>query len=227
MLIIAGMGGMEEMGIFYDHCLESLYPPGMCGTYCNQHTYDCFWTDIQSACCDEGGLNCPDGQDIPSTCPVGCAIVFPEFMETCRSHVQEQDALELADYEGFETRCLEQDGLGLVEYAMDMRANGCVLDLSGGESGRRLQEQRPSQGFVSQGVAASPSCRWDEFDDIADDVDQICCGKDGDDCAVSGNGVLAPANCSPACAVAIHSFTVSCAATLVSLSRFVHYICYD
>jgi hypothetical protein len=23
------------MNVFYDHCLESLYPPGSCGTYCN------------------------------------------------------------------------------------------------------------------------------------------------------------------------------------------------
>ena len=30
MLSNAGMGGMEEMSVFYDHCLESLYPPGMC-----------------------------------------------------------------------------------------------------------------------------------------------------------------------------------------------------
>ena len=30
MLTVAGMGGMDEMGIYYDHCLESLYPPGAC-----------------------------------------------------------------------------------------------------------------------------------------------------------------------------------------------------
>ena len=30
MLTNANMGGMEEMSVFYDHCLESLYPPGMC-----------------------------------------------------------------------------------------------------------------------------------------------------------------------------------------------------
>ncbi len=30
MLTDSGMGGMDEMGIFYDHCLESLYPPGAC-----------------------------------------------------------------------------------------------------------------------------------------------------------------------------------------------------
>ena len=105
MLTSAGMGGMEEMGIFYDGCLESLYPPGMCGAYCTQHTYDCFLADIQKACCDEGGLNCPPNQDIPSTCPVGCAIVFPDFLETCRAFVQEHVDLEEADYEAFEQEC--------------------------------------------------------------------------------------------------------------------------
>ena len=81
-----GMGGMDEMGLFYDDCLQHLYPPGSCGLFCNIHTYDCYLMEIQEACCDEGGLNCPDGTDVPLTCPVGCAIIFPEFLETCRDH---------------------------------------------------------------------------------------------------------------------------------------------
>lgn len=39
MLTMAHMGGMEEMNVFYEDCLEELYPPGVCGTYCNEHTY--------------------------------------------------------------------------------------------------------------------------------------------------------------------------------------------
>ena len=38
MLTEAHMGGMDEMGLFYDDCLEELYPPGSCGTFCNEHT---------------------------------------------------------------------------------------------------------------------------------------------------------------------------------------------
>ena len=75
------------------------------GTFCNEHTYQCFLTDVHAACCDEGGLNCPDGQDIPNTCPVGCAIIFPEFLETCRDHVRAQVGLEEAEYESFEQQC--------------------------------------------------------------------------------------------------------------------------
>eukprot|EP01046_Picozoa_sp_COSAG06_P016225 COSAG06_NODE_1067_length_10841_cov_235.349283_6_plen_105_part_00 len=55
------------------------------------------------------------GQDVPETCPVGCALVFPEFMETCRDHVLDNPQLDDADFEAFERRCLDQDGLALVE----------------------------------------------------------------------------------------------------------------
>ena len=68
-------------------------PPGVCGTFCNQHTFDCFMEEVHMACCDEDGGNC-DGGIIPESCPVGCAIVFPEFLETCREHVAQQVCLE-------------------------------------------------------------------------------------------------------------------------------------
>ena len=101
MLTTAGMGGMDEMGQFYDHCLEALYPPGSCaflphtiapshtlsclissistclneisskrsggpfppgGYLCNAHTFECYLAEVQESCCDEGGLNCPEGE---------------------------------------------------------------------------------------------------------------------------------------------------------------------
>ena len=83
----AHMGGMDTMGIFYDHCLESLYPPGSCGTFCNAHTFECFVNEVHESCCDEQGTNCPPNSDVPLTCPVGCALVFPEFNEICYDHI--------------------------------------------------------------------------------------------------------------------------------------------
>ena len=93
MLTNAGMGGMGEMSIFCepcphaepfrlltsrgafilpdDHCLETLYPPGICGTFCNEHTYECYVAEVHESCCDEEGFNCPENRDIPRTCPVG------------------------------------------------------------------------------------------------------------------------------------------------------------
>ena len=56
MLTGMGMGGMGGMTIFYDHCVETLYPPGSCGLFCNQHSYDCRMEEIHSACCHGG--NC-------------------------------------------------------------------------------------------------------------------------------------------------------------------------
>ena len=106
MLTQAAMGGMDEMEYFYDACLETLYPPGSCGFFCNEHTYDCYLAEIQQACCDEQGENCRADSDVPVTCPVGCAIVFPEFLETCRDHVEEHAAtnpnIVVADFEAFE-----------------------------------------------------------------------------------------------------------------------------
>eukprot|EP01050_Picozoa_sp_SAG11_P048125 SAG11_NODE_25576_length_357_cov_0.468992_1_plen_92_part_01 len=86
---MASMGGMDEMGSFYEHCLETLYPPGTCGTFCNEHTFECSLAEIQESCCDEGGANCNAEHPVPEVCPVGCALVFPDFMERCTDHVEE------------------------------------------------------------------------------------------------------------------------------------------
>ena len=128
MLVQAHMGGMDEMGTFYDDCLEELYPPGSCGTFCNEHTYDCYLTEVHQACCDEEGTNCRADSDVPNVCPVGCAIVFPEFLETCREHVAEHEATDptivVAEFEAFEQQCLNTDGLALVEYALQLVDRG-------------------------------------------------------------------------------------------------------
>ena len=50
------MGGMAGMELFYDGCLEELYPPGSCGTYCTEHTYDCYLTEVHQACCERSFL---------------------------------------------------------------------------------------------------------------------------------------------------------------------------
>ena len=216
MLVQAHMGGMEEMGAFYDDCLEELYPPGSCGTFCNEHTYDCYLTEVHQACCDEQGTNCRADSDVPQVCPVGCAIVFPEFLETCREHVVEHEATDtsivVAEFEAFEQQCLTSDGLALVEYALEMASRGCTLDLSGSGAGgghRRLQQ------FLMQRLSSSvEQCAWDEIDDLAMDVTSICCANGA--CPDSG---LVPTSCSPGCAVALHQFTVSCGSTLLVIDQ--------
>ena len=60
-LISMGLGGMEEMGVFYEHCLETLYPPGQCGVFCNMHSYQCRLAEVQEACCAGAGDCGPNG----------------------------------------------------------------------------------------------------------------------------------------------------------------------
>eukprot|EP01044_Picomonas_judraskeda_P018363 COSAG03_NODE_3625_length_1914_cov_49.052893_2_plen_427_part_01 len=217
MLVQAHMGGMDEMGTFYDDCLEELYPPGSCGTFCNEHTYDCYLTEVHQACCDEEGTNCRADSDVPNVCPVGCAIVFPEFLETCHEHVAEHEATDptivVAEFEAFEQQCLATDGLALVEYALQLVDRGCVLDLNGLDGGRH--RLRRLQQFLVQRLSSSAEhCAWDEIDDLAQDVTSICCG--GGACP---DGNLVPTSCSPGCAVALHQFTMSCGPTLLSIDQ--------
>jgi hypothetical protein len=211
-------------GLFYDSCLEHLYPPGTCGSFCNAHTYDCYRTEIHSACCDEGGTNCGPSSDVPLTCPVGCALVFPEFLEVCRPHIQAEGAAvvgQLVDFEAFETECLDADGLALVEYALDLQNRGCVIDLGtvsfdvdgATNMGHRRRQRRRAQ-YLSQYLSAhdEPACTWDEVDDLASGVDALCCA-DPANCA-DGTG---PRVCDPGCAVAVHDFQNICGNTVAQI----------
>eukprot|EP01052_Picozoa_sp_SAG31_P025651 SAG31_NODE_2260_length_6065_cov_3.729802_2_plen_513_part_00 len=215
MLVQAHMGGMEEMGMFYDDCLEELYPPGSCGTFCNEHTYDCYLTEVQQACCDEEGTNCREDSDVPNVCPVGCAIVFPEFLETCREHVTEHEATDasiiVAEFEEFEQQCLNTNGLALVEYVLELVDRGCIVNLTGVDGGRH----RRLQQFLMQRLSSGAEhCAWDEIDDLAQDVTSICCTDHA-----CPEGSLVPSSCSPGCAVALHQFTVSCGSTLLVIDQ--------
>eukprot|EP01052_Picozoa_sp_SAG31_P002539 SAG31_NODE_90_length_26410_cov_175.663981_16_plen_380_part_00 len=231
MLTNANMGGMHEMGLFYDRCLERLYPPGTCGAFCNAHTFDCYIAEVQEACCDEGGRNCVSNEDVPEQCPVGCAIVFPQFLETCSDHL-EQSGATIEDYRAFAQECMDMDGIELVEYVITLRESGCVVDLGeeregsgdgggGGGSRRALARtnntttRRQAQSFfVAPGGngasnGSSSQCPWDVVDDLASEVDSICCAIDEALCSAGAE----PQACSAACAVAVHQFT-PCVETL-------------
>eukprot|EP01047_Picozoa_sp_COSAG01_P118275 COSAG01_NODE_46954_length_395_cov_0.793919_1_plen_90_part_01 len=78
--------------------------------------YDCYLKEVQQSCCDEGGTNCRASTPVPNTCPVGCALVFPQFLETCRPHIKQQTTLNLAKFDAFEKKCLSVDSLALVQY---------------------------------------------------------------------------------------------------------------
>ena len=102
------------------------------GLLCTGHTYDCYcnMTQVHEACCDKEGLNCIEGQDLPSTCPVGCVVVFPEFLETCREYIRQEELLVETNFESFERECLDQDGLALVEYSLMLQESRCALNFT-------------------------------------------------------------------------------------------------
>lgn len=104
--------------------------------------------------------------------------MFPEFLETCRDHVRDHDGLVLSDFENFEQKCLQQDGLALVEYATMLQAAGCILNLMGvGGAGHRrlmgklLRRVQQQVGLGQRLGVSGATCSWDEMDDIAHDVD--------------------------------------------------------
>ena len=200
MLTTMGLGGMDEMGEFYDKCLETLYPPGECGQLCNLHTYDCYLQEVHQACCDLGGLNCVAGRDIPLECPVGCGLVFPAFVDKCHDHIA-ANGLD-AEFQAFREECLDVDGLDLVEYAIDLKQQGCQIDLTGGAlpGGGHRRMQGPTSQWFSSRVAA---CAWDDLDNFAEDVDAVCCMN-----RACQN--RRPSTCSAACAVAMHEFFSMC-----------------
>ena len=101
---------------------------------------------------------------------------------------------------------LTNDALALVEYALDLVAHGCTVELTdesrpGG--GHRRQLLRALQFLVGR-IGSTAQCSWDKLDDLAVDVNMICCGADNEHC---GGGSGMPDTCSPGCAVSLHQVT--------------------
>ena len=81
-------------------------------------------------------------------------------METCRAHVHKNFPKQAQQFESFEKGCLSQDSLALVEYAIDLKAQGCTIDLTGKH--RRLQKGAPA--FLTLMLTSkSTTCSWNEI----------------------------------------------------------------
>eukprot|EP01043_Picozoa_sp_COSAG02_P064374 COSAG02_NODE_9391_length_2232_cov_5.085326_1_plen_353_part_10 len=137
---------------------------------------------------------------------MGCAIVFPPFLESCRDHII-ASGLAIGDFDSFSEMCLSVDARDLVEYVAELRSRGCDINLdsavtpTGGH--RRTQDL---SGTIFR--TTSEACRWDQIDDWARDVDTICC--DGNACPAGQR----PSSCSAGCAVALHAFMSACGAAV-------------
>ena len=100
-----------------------------------------------------------------------------------------------------------------------MVARGCVLDLTGaavsGSGGGHRRLLRQLQQYLARTLSSTAhACAWDEMDDLAADVDMICCGTCTNGANCPGGGAV-PTTCSPGCAVAMHEFVLGCGATLL------------
>jgi hypothetical protein len=220
MLTEAQLGGMDEMFDFYDNCLLTLYPPGSCGVVCNQHSFDCLETEVKETCCDEGGQNCVDGIDVPKTCPIGCAVVFPQFFDMCKDQLQHDHPESFADYEAFAEGCLSNDGVELIEFLIEIRRRGCVinfdaLDGSDNDGHRRFLQALAMAGWLP--ITDEGTCPWDVMDDLMIETNTLCCGEDGALCP-QHEGFSPPESCFVACAVATHEFMSRCGPVLSLLN---------
>jgi hypothetical protein len=181
----------------------------MCGMVCNQHTYECRLDEVNEACCTET-RNC-NRDGIPTRdCPVGCALVFPIFVLECRDHAEAQ-GIAVGPMDTMSTTCESLDGGALVEYAHDLIAQGCILDLGGGGRHRLMDnndEHRQMQMAGQWLDSDAPHCTWDDLNDRANEVDEICCNN-----AVCREGI--PDECNAMCAIIFHQFTAD-------VSRFAH-----
>ena len=127
----------------------------------------------------------------PLECPVGCALFFPSLMTDCEDSLRASglSADDMAEYERFSERCLDQDAcscvrltvakfrldLGLLthvltaytclhgEYAEDLLRQGCDIDLVP-ENGRRMQDVTGDNGYAKLLQTDPNTCSWDSFD---------------------------------------------------------------
>ncbi len=89
------------------------------------------------------------------TYQVGCALVFPFFLESCHDALEAQGT-EVALFERFAQVCTRQDTTALVEYAIDLKGQGCELDL---DHLRRLAEPEDLGQHVGESHVADDGRR--------------------------------------------------------------------
>ena len=86
---------------------------------------------------------------------VGCALVFPFFLESCHDALLAQGS-DIVLYERFSQACTRQDTTALVEYAIDLVQQGCTVDFDGL---RRLADVGDFKEHVAKNVVADDSRR--------------------------------------------------------------------
>eukprot|EP01052_Picozoa_sp_SAG31_P039576 SAG31_NODE_5515_length_2484_cov_4.819287_3_plen_144_part_00 len=108
--------------------------------------------------------------------PAARSQVFPRFLEACTDHLAE-GGTDLSGLQDFRDKCLDIDGLQIVEYAIMLLDRGCVIDIQGMPVGRRAllgssavstTRRRQQNGYLAQHLSSlAEGCTWDQVDDLA------------------------------------------------------------
>ena len=116
----------DGLSDYYATCMAVLYPPGACGDTCDTATFHCRTMEIDQACCTMED-NCPESSAIPNVCSVGCALLYPSYIEDCADILREtEDESTMSMLQEFVETCeTEQDPSALLEYADALQAQGC------------------------------------------------------------------------------------------------------
>lgn len=114
---------------------------------CTPSMMHCRMMEVQSACCGDE-RNCPEDSAVPRRCPVECALVFPTLVDSC-ADVLEEDGMDIDAFRDFADECMRQDTTALVEYAVEIRKDGCRIDFEESDRGRRrtLTERHDALGL--------------------------------------------------------------------------------
>jgi hypothetical protein len=103
-------------------------------------------------------------------------LVFPDFLEICREHIQQTNSAEFEDFENFEANCLHNDGLAILEFLIDLKRKGCTVDLGDSDDSKDDSNgHRRFLQFLDQMFATTETCSWDDLNDLASQVDSVCC----------------------------------------------------
>eukprot|EP01048_Picozoa_sp_COSAG05_P006214 COSAG05_NODE_393_length_10383_cov_34.037923_4_plen_2027_part_00 len=203
--------GMPE---FYDTCMAVLYPPGRCGDACNDaDSFHCRTMELNQACCSNAN-NCPADQVTPTSCSVGCSLLYPSYVEDCDSMLQDEMPRDVPDLEDFASTCREQDPASVIVFAGALVRQGCTLDLpqASGTPPRVLPPSAPlvssmeNDPWMTSLTRSTPSACVSvrTLMERLDEAERLCCGEDS--CADDSF----PDTCTPECAVVFHSMLADC-----------------
>lgn len=175
----SGVTGIGILSSFYDKCLGAMVAgQTVCADTCGSaNDLRCHRQRLHEACCDVGSSDCAaDIATMPPKCSVRCSVVALGFVQDCAASLQREGTESLTAAQQFWDTCANReptivnghdaDGLGLIEYAVDLRKQGCLLDIPG------LTAAAPADPQTGGGT-----CSWEQLKVRLAELDGTCCSQ--------------------------------------------------